>query len=72
MGGIALAFKRVWNKDVEKRGGFALREEAKPGGFAYLTRLNEVVVSVLFRNLTIWRTHDLPLSEKDKPNNALR
>ena len=50
----------------------SLREEAKPGGFAYLTRLNEVVVSVLFRNLTIWRTHDLPLSEKDKPNNALR
>jgi hypothetical protein len=45
---------------------------AKPGGFAYLTRFDELIVSVLFRNLTTWRIHDLPLNEKDKLNNALR
>ncbi len=36
-----------------------------------LTPLNEMIVSVLFRNLKIWRTQNLPLSEKDKLTNAL-
>ncbi len=38
---------------------------------AMLTHFNEVIGSVLFQNLTLWRIYDLPLNGRGKQLNAL-